>query len=427
MNETTSMKRCVIYTRKSTDEGLDKEFNSLEAQFDACAAYIQSQSGNGWKLLERHYDDGGFSGGTTNRPALQQLLEDLANNEFDVVVVYKIDRISRSLADFTELTKTFARYNVSLVSVTQQIDSSTSMGRMIINLLMSFAQFELEMTSDRLADKFAAMRKKGMWGGGVTPIGYKGVDRKLVVDEENAPSVRYAFEVYSECESYLETARKLNEKYGTRPNGKPWNIEHVRKLISCPTVAGKIKDPHTGELFEGQHEAIVSMDLWLKVQQIVAAKAKGKRESRCTASAPLKGVLRCGYCGGAMIPSFSTNQAGKTYNFYRCAKHQKHISEDCQLKSISAGSIEGPIFDVLSRLMMNEYFIQLIADDKKEVEEYKNIGPTLAEMIRNMTTMEKSRLVHAFIRSIDVRRDGFSIVTKREGYRKIIEMKGEKI
>lgn len=167
MNDTTEYKRCVIYTRKSTDEGLDKEFNSLEAQFDACSAYITSQASKGWHLLNKHYDDGGYSGGNTNRPALQQFIKDVSERRIDIVVVYKFDRISRSLSDFMEMTKLFERYNVSLVSVTQQIDTSSSMGRMIVNLLMSFAQFEREMTSDRVRDKMAASRKRGMWTGGI--------------------------------------------------------------------------------------------------------------------------------------------------------------------------------------------------------------------------------------------------------------------
>ena len=180
--EPTIPKRCVIYTRKSTEEGLDMDYNSLEAQFDACSAYVRSQIGKGWTLIDKHYDDGGFSGGNMNRPALQVLLKDVAEHNVDIVVVYKIDRISRSLADFTELTRLFEKHGVSLVAVTQQIDTSTSMGRMIINLLMSFAQFERECASDRVRDKIAATRKKGIWPGGLPPYGYKNVDKKLIPD-----------------------------------------------------------------------------------------------------------------------------------------------------------------------------------------------------------------------------------------------------
>lgn len=170
MSEEPTIKRCAIYTRKSTEEGLDKEFNSLEAQFDACAAYIHSQAANGWELIDSHYDDPGYSGGNMNRPALQVLLRAVREGKIDVVVVYKMDRISRSLADFMELTKLFEQHKVSVVSVTQKFDTSTSMGRMMLNMLMTFAQFEREMTSDRIRDKMAATRKKGMWTGGVCPM-----------------------------------------------------------------------------------------------------------------------------------------------------------------------------------------------------------------------------------------------------------------
>ena len=207
MNTPAEYKRCAIYTRKSTDEGLDKDFNSLEAQFDACSAYIKSQTSHGWQLINRHYDDGGYSGGNTNRPALQQLMKDVADGRIDVVVVYKIDRISRSLSDFMEMTKLFSRYNVSIVSVTQQIDTSSSMGRMIVNLLMSFAQYEREMTSDRVRDKMAASRKRGMWTGGIVPYGYKTVDRKLVIDTERAQEVLFAFERYDALKASLRRQR----------------------------------------------------------------------------------------------------------------------------------------------------------------------------------------------------------------------------
>ena len=421
--ETT--KRCVIYTRKSTEEGLDKEYNTLEAQFDACASYIQSQVGQGWKLLDRHYDDGGFSGGTMNRPALQQLIEDISKGEIDVVVVYKIDRISRSLADFCELTRMFAKNNVSLVSITQQIDTSTSMGRMIVHLLVSFGQFERETTSDRLADKFAAMRKKGMWNGGVIPFAYKRENRKLLIDEKHAEAARAAFERYVETENYLEVARSLDKDFGLRPNGKKWNLEHVRHMMVNPIYAGKIKDPHTGELFEGQHDAIVPMDLWMKVQEIVSGKAKGKQERRNGPVATLKGFLRCGYCGGAMVPSFTRNRHGAEFRYYRCIKHHKHLTENCLLKTLSEAAIEPAVFDIVGRLMTNEVFLQLVAGDKNDLEYLRSLGSAKSELLQRMTSSEKRRILEMFVNYIEVRRDGISLVVKEDGFRKALENNGE--
>ena len=289
MNEQNiQIKRCAIYTRKSTDEGLDKEFNSLEAQFDACAAYIQSQSGKGWKLVDKHYDDGGYSGGNTNRPGLQELLRDVNGHKIDIVVVYKIDRISRSLKDFTELDGIFTKNDASMVSVTQQIDTSTSMGRMIINLLMSFAQFEREMTADRVRDKMAASRKKGMWTGGVIPYGYRNADRKLVVGPENAPKVLFAFQRYLANQSFLQTAQELNARFGNHHGDQRWNVMHVRTLLMQAWPAGRVKDTATGEIYEGQHEAIVPFEDWLAVQRIIESRRRTYEGARCESAAPLK-------------------------------------------------------------------------------------------------------------------------------------------
>ena len=213
MKVESNIKRCVVYTRKSTEEGLDLEFNSLDAQYEACAAYIKSQSSNGWRLVGRRYDDGGYSGGNVNRPALRELQKDITDGLVDIVVVYKIDRLSRSLCDFTDLSKLFEEHGVSFVSVTQQIDTSNAAGRMMLNILMSFAQFEREMTADRIRDKIYATRKKGMWTGGVTPFGYKVVDKRLEVDPDAAETVRMMFRRYAATASTRQVARELNDAH----------------------------------------------------------------------------------------------------------------------------------------------------------------------------------------------------------------------
>ena len=352
MSEEPTIKRCAIYTRKSTEEGLDKEFNSLEAQFDACASYIHSQAANGWELIDNHYDDPGYSGGNMNRPALQVLLRAVRERKVDVVVVYKMDRISRSLADFMELTKLFEQYKVSIVSVTQKFDTSTSMGRMMLNMLMTFAQFEREMTSDRIRDKMAATRKKGMWTGGVVPYGYKTVDRKLVVDPARKDEVLFAFEHYAQNHSFLQTTRDLLERFGTRGDGSKWTVMNVRCLLKQAIPAGKIRDNKTGELFEGQHEAIVPFDLWQKVQQTIEERRNGMQTHRCSSSAPLKGVIRCGYCDCSMVPSFGSN-GQKRYYYYRCVKSHKHLTEECQLKTIPADVIEDEVFKIIGDVITN--------------------------------------------------------------------------
>src|SRR5213593_3180853 len=193
--------RCAIYTRVSTDHGLDQEFNSLDAQYDAASAYIKSQAHAGWTLIRSRYDDGGYSGGSTDRPALQQLLADIRARRIDVVMVYKVDRLTRSLADFAKLVELFDAHGVSFVSVTQQFNTTTSMGRLTLNVLLSFAQFEREVTGERIRDKIAASKRKGMWMGGVPPLGYDVRDRRLVVNEAEAETVRLIYQLYLEFDS----------------------------------------------------------------------------------------------------------------------------------------------------------------------------------------------------------------------------------
>lgn len=415
MNDTTEYKRCVIYTRKSTDEGLDKEFNSLEAQFDACSAYITSQASKGWHLLNKHYDDGGYSGGNTNRPALQQLIKDVAERRIDIVVVYKFDRISRSLSDFMEMTKLFERYNVSLVSVTQQIDTSSSMGRMIVNLLMSFAQFEREMTSDRVRDKMAASRKRGMWTGGIVPYGYKTVDRRLVVDPERAQEVLFAFERYDACKSFLAVAHALKERFGARRDGNEWNVMSVRCLLKQAIPAGKIRDSKTGELYDALHEAIVPIDLWLRVQKHFEDRASVREAARCESSAPLKGILKCGYCECAMVPTWCY-KGKKRFHYYRCSKTHKNLVNDCQLKNIGAGAVEQEVFKAFSKTLQDEIFLQSLSIQcDLSVEQIRGQANELSEDVLNMTDAQRKRIAEKMFRRVDVKRDSIDLVLRSEG------------
>ena len=212
--------RCAVYTRKSSEDGLDQSFNSLDAQREACEAYVTSQKSEGWVLLRDHYDDGGVSGGTLERKALQRLLEDVEAGLVDVIVVYKIDRLSRSLADFAKLVDIFDRHSVTFVSVTQSFNTQTSMGRLTLNMLLSFAQFEREVTAERIRDKFAASRRKGMWMGGVPPYGYRVQNRKLIIDEERAGHVRWIFQRFAEIGSTTVLAREAAKNGLRTPRGK---------------------------------------------------------------------------------------------------------------------------------------------------------------------------------------------------------------
>jgi site-specific DNA recombinase len=277
--------RCAVYTRKSTEEGLDMEFNSLDAQREACEAYVASQKPEGWLLLGDHYDDGGFSGGTLERPALRRLLTDIEAGRVDVVVVYKIDRLSRSLMDFAKLVEVFDRNNVTFVSVTQSFNTTTSMGRLTLNILLSFAQFEREVIGERIRDKFAASRKKGMWMGGFVPLSYDVNDRKLIINKAEAATVRMIFERFIKIGSATELVRKLRAEGVRGKQGKLVDKGYVYKLLNNRVYVGEAV--HKGLAYPGEHQAIIDRVLWDRVHTVLGesprkrAATPARRRRRC--------------------------------------------------------------------------------------------------------------------------------------------------
>jgi site-specific DNA recombinase len=297
----TSIKRCAIYTRKSSEEGLEQDYNSLHAQREACEALIRSQAGEGWRLIKTAYDDGGFSGGSMERPALQQLMEDIRAGSIDVVVVYKVDRLTRSLADFARMVELFDAHGVSFVAVTQQFNTTTSMGRLTLNVLLSFAQFEREVIGERIRDKIAASKRKGIWIGGGHPIGYDVRERKLVVNESEAKLVRHIFERYLELGSVRLLKRDLDRRgvvsavrssrKGNIRGGKSFSRGALYSLLSNPIYVGEIR--HKNERHQGQHEAIVSRELWERVRQQLSSQAVRSGDGRKTEAprSPLAGKL----------------------------------------------------------------------------------------------------------------------------------------
>ena len=269
------VQRCAVYTRKSSEEGLEQDFNSLQAQREACEAFIKSQAGEGWRLVKTQYDDGGISGGTMERPALQRLLSDIDEGRIDTVVVYKVDRLTRSLADFAKMVEIFDAHHVSFVSITQQFNTTTSMGRLTLNVLLSFAQFEREVTGERIRDKIAASKKKGMWMGGFCSLGYDVRDRRLVIIEEESKRVKQIYKRYLELGSVRLLKHDLDRrgivskirvsKNGRRSGGNPFSRGALYELLANPIYIGEIR--HKKVRHPGQHEAIVDRQTWEKVQR----------------------------------------------------------------------------------------------------------------------------------------------------------------
>lgn len=310
--------RCAIYTRKSSDEGLDQSFNSLDAQREACEAFIASQASLGWKVIPELYDDGGISGGTMDRPALQRLLRDIRDRKIDVVVVYKIDRLTRSLMDFSRIVEVFDQNGVSFVSITQQFNTTTSMGRLTLNVLLSFAQFEREVTAERIRDKVAASKKKGMWMGGNVPLGYQVKDRKLVVDQQEAQTVRWLFRRYLDLKSLTDLSREaqannLHRSETRRQNGTPFGRGKLHHLLTNPIYIGKIR--HKQAIYEGEHEALIDTELFTEVQALLTRQAPKRRSSSNSPERHLLGGLLQDDKGQPFLLAHAQNH-GRRYRYY---------------------------------------------------------------------------------------------------------------
>jgi DNA invertase Pin-like site-specific DNA recombinase len=351
--------RGAIYTRVSTDQGLEQDFNSLDAQREACEAYIKSQAHEGWRLVRDRYDDGGFSGGSMERPALQKLVIDVQARRIDVIVVYKVDRLTRSLANFAKLVETFDAHGVSFVSVTQSFNTTTSMGRLTLNVLLSFAQFEREVTGERIRDKIAASKKKGMWMGGVVPLGYRVEDRALHIVEHHAEIVRSLFRGYLEAGSVVRLKQRLDveafripiriDGAGRSTGGGLFSRGHVYRLLANPIYVGRIA--HRGQVYEGPHPPIVTQDLWNEVQQSLrdhlgVARAKRTRQS---SEALLTGKL-FDDGGNRMSPTWA-RKGSKHWRYYVSqAALQGDKSKAGSILRVPAADVETLVAEALGRL-----------------------------------------------------------------------------
>lgn len=352
---------CAIYTRKSSEEGLEQGFNSLDAQREACEAYVLSQQHEGWHALATHYDDGGFSGGTMKRPALQRLLADVQARRLRIVVVYKVDRLTRSLADFAKIVEQFDTYGVSFVSVTQQFNTTSSMGRLTLNVLLSFAQFEREVTGERIRDKIAASKQKGMWMGGMVPIGYRANGRTLEVDAADAALVERLYSRYLALGSVRELKDELDRDGIVTPRrvssggraygGRPFSRGQLYRVLASPVYLGKIQ--HKDQVHAGQHPAIIEPEVWEAVQAKLLENRQGHRQRQATPSTSLLAGRLVDHQGRRLIPSHSQKRA-KRYRYYvsepLITQSRDHAPDGLRLP---AQELETVVVDALRNWLVN--------------------------------------------------------------------------
>jgi site-specific DNA recombinase len=419
MNATAPRRlRCAIYTRKSSEEGLDMEFNSLEAQREACEAYVTSQRAEGWVAIRERYDDGGYSGGTLDRPGLTQLLADIEAGLIDVIVVYKIDRLSRSLMDFAKLVEVFDRNGVTFVSVTQAFNTTTSMGRLTLNILLSFAQFEREVIGERIRDKFAASRKRGMWMGGNVPMGYDVKDRKLVVNEAEAATVRMIFERFAALGSASTLARALQAENIRNKRGKRIDKGFLYKMISNRVYLGDAM--HKGVAYPGEHKAIVSQAVWDKVHAILQVSPRERRaKNRSTSEAMLKGLIFTS-TGAAMTPTY-TRKGEKLYHYYTSTDIIRNRDAGSGPVRLPAGMVEAAVIEEIRKIIVSPEVTSRVLHALRRAGAHMEEGELIAAL-RNFTELwdslfpvEQARIVHLLVDRVTVGTSGMAVDLRDNG------------
>lgn len=425
MTEARRRIRCAIYTRKSSEEGLEQEFNSLDAQREACEAYIASQRHEGWLTMREGYDDGGYSGGNLDRPGLQNLLEDIRAGLVDVIVVYKIDRLSRSLMDFARLVEVFDEHKVTFVSVTQSFNTTTSMGRLTLNVLLSFAQFEREVTGERIRDKIAASRAKGMWMGGFVPWGYDAVDRKLVINEAEASQIRFIFERFVELGSATRLTRELVRKGITNKRGRPIDKGFLYKLFRNRVYLGEAV--HKGTSYPGEHQAIIDQPLWDKVHSILKISPRVRaNNTRAQTPAMLKGLIFTD-TGVAMTPTH-TRKGERLYRYYISMDALRNRGTEGQdsIVRLNAGVIESAVIQKIRQLLRTPEIAAkacaALSAARSGLTE-KDVAEALATFDSfwdNLFPAEQDRTARLLIERVVVSKEGMSLDLRTSGLSSLV-------
>ncbi len=418
-------RRCAIYTRKSSEEGLDMEFNSLDAQREACEAYIASQRAEGWVLVRDRYDDGGVSGGTLERPALKRLLADVEEGLVDVIVVYKIDRLSRALMDFAKLVEVFDRNNATFVSITQAFNTTTSMGRLTLNILLSFAQFEREVIGERIRDKVAASRKRGMWMGGFVPLGYDVRDRKLVMNPIEADLVRAVFTGFVETRSGTVLLRRLQGAGATTKRGKPFTKTDIYRVLNNRVYLGEAV--HKGTAYPGEHDAIVSHEQWEAAHEVLQISPRVRRNQTVSQTPALLRGLIFGSDGRAMSPTHARGKRGQIYKYYVSQSVLKGSAADGpEVARVPAGEIEAAVITQVRALVRQPEVIvgtwQAARTASPDVTEndvraaLEQLDPLWEELF----PVEQARIIHLLVDRVEIGATGATVRLRLEGLTSLV-------
>ena len=421
--------RCACYTRKSHEIDVDQNFNTLEAQREACENYIASQKANGWVCLPERYDDGGFSGGNMNRPALNRLKEDIQAGKIDIIVIYKIDRLTRCLTDFSDLQEFLDAHDVSFVSVTQEINTSTSAGRMMLNILMTFAQYEREIIAERVRDKVAAAKKKGMHCGGYPVLGYdtNPVTRKLVVNEREAEIVRFVFDRYNECGSAKEVSTELElrgcrgkvwrTRNGVQHDGQQINNQMIYRMLKNPLYIGRV--PHRDKTYPGEHQPVVTQEAWDKAQELLKGNLTHDAKRRSPKLQPFAGLVVCGHCGGAITLAHTVKKGKHRYGYYICNEDSKRNFSICPTPRIPAADFETLVVKELSAVLKTP---TMLAQIDARLDEFGTGSALAVKALENLNTLwevmcpaERYKLIHAIVRRIIIFKDHIKIEFNQDG------------
>lgn len=437
MDQPKEKLNCAIYTRKSSEEGLEINFNSLDAQWDYGRLYIQSQGATGWCLYDKKFEDGGYSGGNIERPGLKNLIREIELGRIDVVVVYKLDRLTRSLVDFVKLMEIFEKHKVTFVSVTEHFNTTTPMGRLTLNMMLSFAQFEREMTGERIRDKVKASKRKGMWMGGNPPLGYDVEDRKLVINKQEAKIVNFCFAHFLKHGSIVQLVKECEERcYQTKSWTTQTNRKRLGRKIDANVISRMLRNPvykgvveFKGEIFDGEHEAIIAPEFWDRVQIAIAENSRHTpRSQTTTGNAPylLRGLLFDGD-GWAMTPGDGGHHKRKRYRYYISTKAIKHGYDSTEVRSVSAEQIEPLVISQVKQMFLAPEMLHQVHEEAKAhdrritIDEVRKQLAEFHEIWDQLFPLEQNRIMQLIIKRISIEPTRLNITYQPNGIVEVYE------